>query len=80
MKFREFTVNSHSTREFVDSSVEERDMNEVQTYLDELNTSVGQEKGFSLFVLKNGADVYSDLEGSGGYGGLMIKSPHYIAL
>lgn len=80
MKFREFTVNSHSTREFVDSSVEERDMNEIQTYLDELNTSVGQEKGFSLFVLKNGADVYSDLEGSGGYGGLMIKSPHYIAL
>ena len=80
MKFREFTVNSHSTREFVDIGVVEQDMKEIKTYLDEVNSTVGKEKGFSLILIENGAVVYQNLEGSGGYGGVMIKGPHYIGL
>ena len=80
MKFREFTVNSHSTREFVDGGVEERYISEIKTYLDEINSTVGKEKGFSLILMENGAAVYQSLEGSGGYGGVMIKGPHYIGL
>lgn len=80
MKFREFTVNSHSTREFVDAGVEQRDMNEIKAYLNELNSTVGKEKGFSLILMEDGVDVYKDLDGSGGYCGVMIKGPHYIGL
>ena len=80
MKFREFTVNSHSTREFVDSSVDEREINEIKTYLDEVNMTIGKEKGFSLMLMENGDTVYQDLEGFGGDGGVMIKGPHYIGL
>jgi hypothetical protein len=80
MKFREFMVNSHSTREFVDIGVVEQDMKEIKTYLDEVNSTVGKEKGFSLILIENGAIVYQNLEGSGGYGGVMIKGPHYIGL
>ncbi|WP_373482707.1 nitroreductase family protein [Acetobacterium sp.] len=80
MKFREFTVNSHSTREFVDSGVEERNISEIKAYLDKVNSTVGKEKGFSLILMENGAAVYQSLDGSGGYGGVMIKAPHYIGL
>jgi hypothetical protein len=80
MKFREFTVNSHSTRDFVDGGVEERDINEIKAYLDEVNSTVGKEKGFTLILMENGAAVLQNLEGSGGYGGVMIKAPHYIGL
>ena len=80
MKFREFTVNSHSTREFVDSGVDERDMNEIKMVLNEVNSTAGKEKGFSLILMENGADVYQNLEGYGGYGGVMLKGPHYIGL
>lgn len=80
MKFREFTVNIHSTREFVDSGVEEQNISEIKTYLDEVNSTVGKDKGFSLILMENGAAVYQNLEGSGGYGGVMIKAPHYIGL
>jgi hypothetical protein len=71
MKFREFMVNSHSTREFVDIGVVEQDMKEIKTYLDEVNSTVGKEKGFSLILIENGAVVYQNLEGSGGYGGVI---------
>ncbi len=80
MKFREFTVNSHSTREYEESGVDEQDLGEIKTYLEEINNSAGKEKGFSLILLENGAEIYQDLEGFGGYGGVMIKGPHYIAL
>lgn len=80
MKFREFTVNSHSTRDFVDNRLEERDINDIKTYLNDLNDTIGKGKGFSFMLMENGGEVYKNLEGSGGYPGLMIKSPHYIGL
>ena len=80
MKFREFTVNNHSTREFMDDRVNQVDIGAIKAYLDELNSTNGKEKGFSLILLENGAEVFEDLEGFGGYGGVMIKGPHYIAL
>lgn len=80
MKFREFTVNNHSTREFLDESLEEKELNEIKTYLDEVNNTIGKEKGFAFVLMRNGDAVYKLLEGIGGYNGLMIKSPHYIGL
>ncbi|MGV8905103.1 MAG: nitroreductase family protein [Acetobacterium sp.] len=80
MKFREFTVNSHSTRDFLETGLEERDITDIKNYLNEVNIAIGKEKGFSFVFIENGFNVYKELEGSGGYSGLMIKSPHYIGL
>ncbi|KNZ41291.1 nitroreductase family protein [Acetobacterium bakii] len=80
MKFRDFTINSHSTREYVDESLEIEDISSIKTYLNELNELVGKKMGFSFILMENGAAVYRELQGFGGYGGLMIKSPHYIGL
>ena len=80
MSFREFTANILSTRSFVGTRLEGKYINDISTYLGELNESIGKEKGFSFIILENGDDVYKSLEGVGGYSGVMIKSPHYIGL
>jgi len=80
MKFREFTINNHSTREFVDSSLDKNDIDEIKGTIDQINNTIGREKGFTFILMKNGGIVYKEMEKSGGYLGLMIKSPHYIGL
>lgn len=80
MKFREFTINSHSTREYMDRRLEAEKMSSIKTYLDQLNRLIGKEMGFSFILMENGAAVYRELQGFGGYSGLMIKSPYYIGL
>lgn len=80
MKFREFTINNHSTRDFVDSSLDVGELIEIENTIDQINDTVGKEKGFSFILMKSGEMVYKEMEESGGYPGLMIKSPHYIGL
>lgn len=80
MSFKEFTINNRSTREFVDEGVEDSLLSDLMNYLSELNSGIGKEEGFSFVFLKDGNDVFEDLDGYGGYGGVMIRSPHYIGL
>lgn len=80
MKFREFTINNRSTRDFVDKSLEKEVLNKIKTMLEVINNNIGKEKGFSFILMKNGGIVYKEMETCGGYGGFMIKSPHYIGL
>lgn len=80
MSFREFTINNRSTREFIDEEVEDSLISDLMIYLSDLNSGIGKEEGFSFVFLKDGNEVFKDLDGYGGYSGIMIKSPHYIGL
>lgn len=80
MSFREFTANILSIRDYMATRLDERYINDISAYLAGINDSIGKEKGFSFIILENGDDVYKNLEGVGGYSGVMIKSPHYIGL
>lgn len=80
MSFREFTANILSTRDYKETHLEEKVITDIIAYLRKINAEIGSDKGFSFVVLENGDEVFNDLEGVGGYSGVMIKSPHYIAL
>lgn len=80
MSFRDFLLALQSVRDYEDKSVGSVILNDIRGYLEELNTTVGKEKGFSFILLEDGLKVFNMLEGIGGYSGVMIKSPHYIGL
>lgn len=80
MSFREFTANILSTRDYKETGLEGKAIADIIAYLDDLNTAIGKEKGFSFIMLENGGEVFNELKGIGGYSGIMIKSPHYIGL
>lgn len=80
MSFREFTANILSTRDYEGTHLEEQYIKFIKAYLGEFNDSIGKEKGFSFIMLEKGEEVFKDLEGVGGYSGVMIKSPYYIGL
>lgn len=80
MSFREFTANIQSIRVYEETRIEEQYINYIKAYLVEVNKSIGEEKGFSFIMLEKGDEVYKDLEGVGGYSGVMIKSPYYIGI
>lgn len=80
MSFKEFTANISSTRDYKETPLEEKTITEIIGCLREINAGIGSDKGFGFIVLDNGKEVYNELQGIGGYSGVMIKSPHYIAL
>ncbi|MDF2591120.1 MAG: hypothetical protein K0S75_586 [Clostridia bacterium] len=80
MSFREFTANILSTRDYQGTHLEEKYIKDITAYLAGINDSIGKEKGFSFIMLEKGDEVFKELQGVGGYSGVMIKSPHYIGL
>ncbi|HYF81791.1 MAG TPA: nitroreductase family protein [Clostridia bacterium] len=80
MSFREFTANILSIRDYEETRLRGIELADISEYLRKINDGIGREKGFSLIMIINGKEVFDDLEGIGGYSGIMIKSPHYIAL
>jgi hypothetical protein len=80
MNFREFTANIQSTRDYEGTPLDAKDINDIKAYLEGINDSIGREKDFSFSMLEKGDEVFGDLQGLGGYSGVMIKSPHYIGL
>jgi hypothetical protein len=80
MSFREFISNTISTRDYEGTRIEGQYINYIKAYLAEVNNNIGNEKGFSFIMLEQGEEVFKDLEGVGGYSGVMIKSPYYIGL
>ncbi|HYF74943.1 MAG TPA: nitroreductase family protein [Candidatus Nitrosocosmicus sp.] len=80
MSFREFTANILSIRDYEETRLRGIIIADIMEYLREINDGIGKEKGFSLDMMINGKEVFSDLNGVGGYSGVMIRSPHYIGL
>ncbi|MGI6584885.1 MAG: hypothetical protein GX301_08735 [Gracilibacteraceae bacterium] len=80
MNFREFLADLQSIRDYKQEKLKDLVLSDIKVYLEKINADAGKEKGFSLIMLENGDEVFNELEGVGGYSGVMIKSPHYIGL
>lgn len=78
MSFRDFLEDIESTRDYEEVCLKDLILADIRIYLDGINADNGMQKGFSLFMLENGNEVYNTLKGVGGYSGVMIKGPHYI--
>lgn len=74
-----FLRNRKSVREFKNRIVEPRILEDVQESIRALKDEYSLDNmDFRLY--ENGKNLYSSLEGKGGYAGVMIESPHYIIM
>lgn len=74
-----FLKNRESVREFRNKKVNYDILDEINEGLRlAQNETESGEIEFKLY--ENGENLYSKLKDKGGYGGVMIESPHYIAL
>lgn len=80
MNFREFLANLQSIRDYEQERLKDLVISDIKIYLKKINADAGKEKGFSLIMLEKGCEVFNELEGVGGYSGVMIRSPQYIGL
>ena len=74
-----FLRNRKSVRDFKDKKLKYDMLEEIKGYCNQLKEKKDQE-GFQFLLFEDGNRIYKSLEGIGGYAGVMIKSPHYIAL
>ena len=77
MLMTNFLRDRKSIREFRNKKIDTETMEVIKSYLKSLEGEVGNAK-FKFY--ENGAYIYDKLKGISGYSGLMIESPHYIAL
>lgn len=79
MKFKEFLEKSYSERDYDSRKVELYILDELMSYAKKVQNSQEFKKiNFKLF--DNGSMIFNKLNGSGGYSGFMIRSPHYIGI
>lgn len=74
-----FLRNRKSVREFKKKEVDKETLEIIRSNL----SSISKEnnlKDIKFQLFEDGDLVFQNLEGKGGYAGVMIKSPHYIAL
>lgn len=74
-----FLKNRKSVRDFKDKKIRDETLKKIKDYCAQLEEKNIQ-GGFQFILFENGERIYKSLEGIGGYAGVMIKSPHYIAL
>lgn len=79
MLMNNFLKSRNSTREFKNKEISEDTKNKLLTILQELNSEV-RSKAAELVLEENADGLAEELQGRGGYSGLMIKAPLYIAL
>lgn len=77
MLMKNFLKDRKSIREFRNKKVETEKIKTIRSYIRSLEEDNGS---FSFRLYENGDYIYEQLKGIGGYSGLMIESPHYIAL
>ncbi len=77
MNAENFLKNRKSVREFKKGSLTHKDLDYVDAVLDEVNEESLDDILFKLY--ENGEILAENLSGQGGYAGIMIKAPHYIA-
>lgn len=79
MSMTRFLRSRKSTREFKRKNVAEKDIVKVKALVDKINEEV-KESNIEVKLYEYGKRIYDSLKGIGGYAGVMIESPHYIAL
>lgn len=74
-----FLNNRESVREFRDKAANPDTLDKIKEIIKDLVVDEGMEHiGIKLY--ENGKIISTKLEGKAGYGGVMIDSPHYIAI
>ncbi|MGM0396065.1 MAG: nitroreductase family protein [Bacillota bacterium] len=79
MNMTSFLKSRKSIREFKKKNVTEKDLAKVKALIQEINEEV-RESSMEVKLYEFGKRIYDSLKGIGGYTGVMIESPHYIAL
>ena len=80
MSFKKFLSEIKSIRDYEQNTIGNLLLNDINEYLNRINSTAGEGNGFSFKLFENGTDIFESFEGVGGYSGIMIKSPHYIGL
>lgn len=79
MLMANFLRNRKSSREFRNKKIKENILVDIQKSIDKILLEASDKNiGFTLYV--DGDKIYRELDGIGGYGGVMVNSPHYIGL
>lgn len=73
-----FLKGRKSVREFKNKKVNMDILDEIKLYFNLLEEEIVENLSFRLY--EYGEKLYEDLRGIGGYSGVMIDAPHYIAL
>jgi nitroreductase len=78
MNMMNFLKTRKSTREFKKKAITEADLTKVESLIGSINEELS---GINMKVklYEYGQHIYDSLKGLGGYAGVMIESPHYIA-
>ncbi len=77
MLMKNFLKDRRSVREFRNKKIEIEKIKTIKSYI---KLSEEDNGSFKFRLYENGDYLYEQLKGIGGYSGLMIESPHYIAL
>lgn len=77
MLITNFLNSRKSVRDYKNKEVKKDDMVAIQKGLDDRNLKSSK---YQFTLHTNGDDIYKALDGHGGYGGVMIKAPAYIAM
>lgn len=77
MLISNFLNSRKSIRDYKKKKIKDKDLKEIQKVLDSKNLG---STDYQFTVHGDGDRVYSCLDGHGGYGGVMIKAPGYIAM
>lgn len=79
MLMTNFLKNRKSIRDFKKKRVDIDTLENVKMYLDTLE-KLDSNGNVKFKIYENGEELFKNLEGAGGYSGVMIESPHYISL
>ncbi|WFA10245.1 nitroreductase family protein [Tissierella sp. Yu-01] len=80
MRINNFLMDRRSVRDFKKNrNVNSEILDQIKIILKELEKEYS-EGGFEFKLYENGENIYDGLEGLAGYSGVMVESPHYIAV
>lgn len=79
MQMMNFLKKRRSTREFKKKQLVEKDLEKIKDIITEINFEA-QQYLIKMKLYEYGENIYQNLKGIAGYSGVMIESPHYIAL
>lgn len=79
MNMMNFLKTRKSTREFKDKPLTESDYKKIEDIIADINFKA-QQHLIKMKLYEYGKNIYKNLKGVAGYSGVMIESPHYIAL
>lgn len=79
MNMADFLKSRKSTRDFKKQNIKVNELAEVKKLLEKMNKEIA-ENDMLVGFYEYGKHISDSLRGIGGYGGVMIESPHYISI